>query len=569
MQNPRSIVCAACALLLAACTSGPAATGPAPGTGAPIAVVEPARTLTIAMRDEPSALPFRALTFGGGSPSAQGFLFHAGLALADERGVPQPQLAADLPQLNTDSWQLLPDGRMQTTYHLRPGLVWHDGTPLTAGDFVLGWHVYSTPGFGAEDRPLTFMDGVTAPDDQTVVIHWKQSFPDAGATLYERHGFAPLPQHILARPFAEQSSDSFAANPWWTTAFVGLGPYRLVHWEPGAYIEGAAFEGYVFGRPHIDRVKLVWISDANTAVTHLLSGTVDFATDDAIGFEQSLLLKREWGDQGGKLLLTPSQTQMMQAQFRPEYTLPALNDPRVRQAILTATDRQAVVEGVLNGEPAVADTLVSTQLEFYPALAQVLTTYPYDPAHAGELMRAAGLTKDATGFYADSSGAHFSPELWAVAAAPSDKIAAIVTDSWRRAGIDATQRLITPAQFQDRELNTTFRGYRLVAKQAQGDSAFTAFASSYIGTAANRWMGTNYGGYSNREFDRLTQLYQTSLDRAEHNQAGVAGMQLLSQEVPGFALYYSYRVSAEGAGLTGPRAGTQEAWNIHEWQWTR
>src|SRR5439155_27120560 len=82
------------------------------------------RTLVLATRVEVTSLspaPFwqRRFTFLS-TPR----LFNADLTLFDDRGDAHPYLAETLPQLNTDSWQVPPDGRMQTTYRLRPGLTW-------------------------------------------------------------------------------------------------------------------------------------------------------------------------------------------------------------------------------------------------------------------------------------------------------------------------------------------------------------------------------------------------------------------------------------------------------------
>ena len=58
-----------------------------------------------------------------------------------------------MPQLNTESWRVFPDGRMETTYALKPNLAWHDGAPLTADDFVFAWRVYATPELGVSNTP--------------------------------------------------------------------------------------------------------------------------------------------------------------------------------------------------------------------------------------------------------------------------------------------------------------------------------------------------------------------------------------------------------------------------------
>src|SRR5439155_17572422 len=136
-----------------------------------------------------------------------------------------------------ESWQVFPDGRMETTYKLRPNLTWHDGTPLTAADFVFAWQVYTAPQVGiANVSPQNVMAEVAAPDPSTVVIHWRRLYPNAG--VLDQADFPPLPPHILQGAF-QQDPAGLANQPYWTRDFVGAGPYRLTRWESGAFIEGA------------------------------------------------------------------------------------------------------------------------------------------------------------------------------------------------------------------------------------------------------------------------------------------------------------------------------------------
>src|SRR5207249_4648737 len=102
------------------------------------------RTLVLAHRYEPPTLAPKVLASNG--PLSTTRLFNAALALFDDRGIARPHLAEALPQLDTDTWRVLPDGRMETTYRLRDGLTWQDGMPLTADDFALAYRVYSDPG---------------------------------------------------------------------------------------------------------------------------------------------------------------------------------------------------------------------------------------------------------------------------------------------------------------------------------------------------------------------------------------------------------------------------------------
>jgi len=98
------------------------------GSADPAAPSSESRTLVMVVRSEANSSAARLL--GASSfnvtPSS---LFNAGLVLKDRRQVASPYLAEELPQLNTDTWKVFSDGRMETTYRLKPNLVWHDGQP--------------------------------------------------------------------------------------------------------------------------------------------------------------------------------------------------------------------------------------------------------------------------------------------------------------------------------------------------------------------------------------------------------------------------------------------------------
>ena len=129
--------------------------------------------------------------------------------------------------------------------------------------------------------------------------------------------------------------EAFATLSYWTTEFVGVGPYRLERWEQGASINGTAFPAYFAGRPKIGRIQLVWIGDANTAVANLLSGTVDVATDLSVGFDEGLTLRREWAARGepGSVLMSAAKTVYAQIQMKPEVAVSEL------EPVLTADRR--------------------------------------------------------------------------------------------------------------------------------------------------------------------------------------------------------------------------------------
>ena len=130
------------AVLLVSCGPAP---GQAPGTSAE--QLRPSRTLVVAHRYEPGVLAPKVL--GSNGPLTTTRLFNAALAVFDDKGLPRPYLAEALPQLDTDTWRVFPDGRMETTYRLRSDVTWHDGAPLAAEDFAFALRVYKHPDLGS------------------------------------------------------------------------------------------------------------------------------------------------------------------------------------------------------------------------------------------------------------------------------------------------------------------------------------------------------------------------------------------------------------------------------------
>src|SRR5207253_1335643 len=114
--------------------------------------------------------------------------------------------------------------------------------------------------------------------------------------------------------------------------------------------EGAAFEGHALGRPRIDQIRFVYITDANTVLANLLSDAAHVATDSAIDLQQAVVLDREWGARGGTVLRSPAGVRQVNFQFRPEFSTPRTQlDLRVRKALAHATDRQALADALTEG----------------------------------------------------------------------------------------------------------------------------------------------------------------------------------------------------------------------------
>lgn len=522
----------------------------------------PAQTLIVVGKQEPlqlAAVPLR--------PSRQAFhidilMFNAGLTYQDAKNTYHPHLAEAIPQLGTDSWRVFPDGQMETTYRLRPNLTWHDGQPLSAEDFVFAWRVYADRGLGVfSPKPQDQIQAVTATDPGTIVIRWSSLYADADIL---GENLPALPRHILEQPFAlyqqdPGTRDAFLKRPFWTTEYVGLGPYRLDRWEQGYALYAEAFSGYARGRPKIDRVIARIFSDENAVLTNMLSGEIQFATVYTLRFEHATVLKREWEPTNkGVVIFDPSAATNAVIQFRGEYQrTPGLLDLRVRRALNHAVDRQALHDGLFEGEGTIAYTPVSPNETYYAEVDRVITKYPYDLRRTDALMNEAGFFKDASGFYADAAGRPFRPDFQVLAGTTFERHQAIMADTWERAGIQTATSVMSTAQSRDLVNRSTFPGL--------GQRQSGSYTADQIGTPENGWSGSNIGGWSHSDYEGLYGLFNTTLERPERDRLQVQMAKFVSEQLPAFMLYRNFNQIAFVAALRGPRA-TNLWWSAHEWE---
>jgi peptide/nickel transport system substrate-binding protein len=563
--QPRALstVMALLAALMAGACAPAAPVGQSDTSRAGSPTIDDTLTLVIATRTEPKALVASGLNLAhsGSTPDAPWQLFHASLVQTDEHNAPQAQLAESFPILGTDSWKVSPDGRMEMTWRLRKGLSWHDGAPLSAEDFLLSFQFQKSAHPDSEAA-----EAASAPDEETFVVFYPSPLPGAAEVIWQ-----PLPRHILG-PTLQQLSpqEAFDTLSYWNTEFVGVGPYRLERWEPGAFITGVAFPGYAGGRPRIGRVQLVWISDPNTAVANLQSSAVHLATDRSLTFEQVPVLRRDWAasPDSGAILLSAARAVFAQPQFRPEYVRPALLlDPRFRQALAHAIDKQAIVDVALDGEPGAADTVVPRDEEFFPALDRALTKYPLDLRRSEQLFAELGLQKDGDGVSRQGERVAVGMQV-ATGGGGYLREALVLADNWKRAGVEAALRTLSAAEQSDQELAGTYPGVRLTQLNVLANP-FLFFTAATVASPANRWSGRNKGGFVDPEVERLAARYLSALDRTERSQALIQGMAILSQQAAYFPLYYGYDVIAHSGRLLGPRGGRQNnaLRQIETWRW--
>jgi peptide/nickel transport system substrate-binding protein len=488
-------------------------------------------------------------------------LVHAGLAIEDHQGMLRPQLADAVPSAENGLWKVFADGRMETTWRIKPGALWHDGAPITADDFVFAALVSQDkdlPEF--RHRIYNFVDQVEAADPSTLTVTWKQPFIQADS-MFAQTGSPrglPLPKHILASAY-ETDKGTFTQLPYWSSEFVGAGPYVLREWVPGSRLVLEANDRYVLGRPNIDRIEVLVIQDRNTLVANLLAGAVDLPLGSKFSFGEILPLQAGWR---GRIDVAPGGS----SKIWPQLLHPSpdvIGDVRFRRALLHAIDRQELAETLTAGQVPVADsTLLPTDREFRD-LETAVVRYPFDPRKAEQIIEELGYAKGADGVFQDIRGNKVAVELRLADVDFIQKTGFSAADYWRKVGV-ATDPVTIPNQRQgDSEYRATFPGFD-TSRSASSVDGFKSFLSSEQRLPGNRYVGSGRTGYMNPELDALIERYFVTIPWNQRMEVGRQIVRQLSDQVLVMNLVYDAVPTPIAQRLINVPLGASR-WNAHEW----
>lgn len=267
-----------------------------------------------------------------------------------------------------ESYEVSED-KLTYTFHLADAK-WHDGEAFTSEDvkFTIDMAQQGETGTVFAAR-LGAIETVETPDDRTVVLVLSE--PNAGL-LNTLTQLMMLPQHALA----EIPAENLARNEWWSTSPIGTGPFAFSEYVTDQYVELVANPDYREGAPKLDRIINRYFENTAAAVAALKAGEISISyveADDAATFDEDAFDVIEGQSYVVNYL-----------GFNNE--VPLWEDARVRQAVMHAINREAIIESLYGGaaEAAncgyVADHLVPSDID----------PYPYDPEKAQQLLEEAG-----------------------------------------------------------------------------------------------------------------------------------------------------------------------------------
>ena len=431
--------------------------------------------------------------------------------------VPDPQTLEPSPG-QAYRWERSADG-LTYTFHLRPGLQWTDGTPLTAHDFLWTWRRILAPATAARNASLLYavenaeayhdgeiadstQVGLRAPDDSTFVVKLAQ--PTAYfLSLTAFYVLVPVPRHAVERHGVR-----------WTLRqnLVGNGPFRWTYWRQNDRYEFEPSPSY-WDRAAVKLEKVIayTVDDLNTSTNLYKSGAIDWNPSGYIP-SQYLGYMKPYADY---------RTGLYHGTYfySVNVTQPPLDDVWVRRALNASIDRESIARDLLKGSRDPWGRHTPSGYPGYVGPRQVA----YDPERARECMAKAG--------YPGGKG---FPKISILFNTSEDhrRIAEAIQAMWKRElGIQVE---LSNQEWGSYLQATTNLQYQVARRSWIGDylDPNTFLAMLVTGD------GNNRTGWSNPRYDALMRLASRTLDPAKRFAAMAEAESLALDESPYLPIYH-------------------------------
>lgn len=261
-----------------------------------------------------------------------------------------------------ESYDVSADG-LTWTLNVRQGVTFHDGSPMTAADVVWSFEQALVPEATRTAPLLSFVESVEAVDDATVRLTLSQPDQLLSHTMID----------IRVTP---SGHTDYNGNP------IGTGPFKFVSWDPNRQLTYERNDDYwVDGLPYLDALEIRTVPDSSVLVIQLINGEIDFISSAPFGQIAQLV-------NGGMVTAVPPDDRAMgfydiilNTQREP------FDDPRVRQALSYALNREALVRSLFGYATVQSNPIPRSS----PAFAEDALNYDVrDVERARELLAEAG-----------------------------------------------------------------------------------------------------------------------------------------------------------------------------------
>ena len=439
------------------------------------------------------------------------------------------------------------------TYTIQPGATWGDGVPVTTKDVLFTWQAGRHPQSGFSNAEMHSKDiaDITAIDDKTFVVHFSKVFCDFASI----DDFHVLPAHLEKKIFDSNpinyvNATLYNTDP--TNPGLYFGPYKIVKVEPGAAVTLEPNASWWGPKPYFKKITVKAIENTAALSANLLSGDIDYIAGElGLAVDQGLSLETR---------LAATRTGQYAVVYKPSLVFehmdvnldnPVLTDPRVRQALLLAIDRDAMTKTLFGAHQPVADTMVSALDEFHTANVAL---YPHDPTRAAALLDQAGWVLKGDGWRYDAQGKRLSLQLLSTAGNKTrELVEQLVQSDWKKSGIEGRIEN-QPARvfFGETTGKRKFSDTALYAwMSAPRNIPKTTLHSGMIPNEQNNWSGQNYSGFRNTAMDRAIDALETTCAPEPRRELWAELQRIYADELPSLPLYYRADVFFIPAWLKG------------------
>ncbi len=473
-----------------------------------------------------------------------GKLVFSGLVITGDKGEWLPDLAVEVP--TTANGGVTADG-LTVTYRLRPGVTWHDGTPFTADDVKFTWQLIMNRQVNIVARDgYDRISAIDTPDKNTVIVRFREFYAPY-LTLFT----TILPKHKL-----ENESNINKAS--FNRAPIGTGPFKFKEWQVAESIRFEANPAYYRGKPVLDSIIYRVIPDANILLTQLKAGELDVVSN--IGFSYLEQIKAV---NGIRTVITPT---MIWEHMDFNLDNPLFQDVRVRKAIASAIDRQAIIDNVLKGASGPAYGDQSPLSWAYNPMQQPPAR---DVNAARELLGQAGWQPGADGIMINNNKKLAFSLTVPTGNKLREQTAQKIAEQLKEIGIVVEVRpLDTALFFADTLKNRQFETAMYAWVAGLDPDNLNLWHSRKIPSRANAYDGQNYPGWRNPEIDKLSETGVRTIDVGARKDIYFRIQELLREECPVVPLYFRGNIDAVKTTVVNYQPNPTPSgsfWNA--WQW--